>query len=94
MQDAARLEYPIDLGEYPLFIGAEVKHPVTDDRVGPIIFDGYFLDKALSELDLLQLHCPSSCARLFEHLLGHIDADDASGLCNLTRSDEAIEART
>ena len=89
-QAPARLEHAEGLAVNLRLVGHEVDHAIRDDHVGGIVGDRQMLDLTEAELDIGGPG-PSGVAGLFQHLVGHVDTDDAACHADLLRCEKAIE---
>jgi hypothetical protein len=65
--------------------------PLGDDHVGPAVLDGQRLGEASAELDVSQAEGLGGLLRFADHLVGHVDADDASAGPDLGGGDEGVQ---
>src|SRR5215470_13994436 len=77
LQPSTGAQHSYNLVEDTTLVGAEVDDAVADDDIGPTVLDRQFLDDPLSELDMAEAHRRRRCTGAFQHLVGHVDTDDA-----------------
>ena len=91
LQPSTGAQHSHNLVEDTTLVDAEVDDPVADDDIGPTVLDRQFLDDPLSELDMAEAQRRRRCTGAFQHLVGHVDADDAPLGADLSGGDEAVE---
>ena len=74
---AARLQHAERFAEHLRLVGHQIDHAVRDDHVGRVVGDRQVLELAEPEFHIGGADLGGILARLLEHLVRHVDADDA-----------------
>ena len=94
LQSPTGPQHPHNLIEDAALVGAEIDDAVADDNIGPTTLDRQVLDDPSAELNIAEAHRGRRRAGAFQHLLGHIDADDLPLWSDLFGGDKAVEPAT
>src|SRR6516165_7442587 len=68
------------LAEHLLLVRDEIDHAVRDHDVRSVVGDRQVFEFAKTEFDIPRADTGGVAARFFEHLVGHVDADNTTGL--------------
>src|SRR5690606_11267181 len=77
--------------EHGGFIRRQVNHAVGHYKVNAVIDNGQVFDLAPAEFDIGHAHARFGSVGLFQHLRGHILADDVAFWPDLPRREEAVD---
>jgi hypothetical protein len=92
LEPTARAQHPQDFTEHGLFVDTQIDDAVAYYNVSPAGRDRHILDDALAEFDVGKTHTRRRRARLFQHLISHVDADYTPLGADLACGDEAVKA--
>src|SRR5215471_11402027 len=88
LEPTAMAQYPTDLGEHRLLVGAQVDDPVRDHHIRATVLDRELLGEPLPELDVAEAEGLGGLACLGQHLGGHVDTDYLAAWADLAAGDE------
>ena len=91
-EPTAGFEHAKRLAEHLFLVGDEVDHAIRDHDVGGVVGDRQMLEFAEAELDVGGADLGRVLARLGQHLVGHVDADDPARVTDLPRRQKTVEA--
>jgi hypothetical protein len=75
-------------------VGDEIDHAIRDHDIGCVVGNRQVFEFAEAEFDIARANAGCVVTRLFQHLIGHVDADDMTGRANPLRRQKTVEAGT
>src|SRR5215470_11775909 len=85
------LQHAKRLAKHLLLVGYEIDHAVRDHDVRGVIGNRQVFEFAEAEFDIRRSETGGVIARLFEHLMSHVDADHSTGFTHLSGRKETVE---